>query len=63
MKKNALRVMRAKSDGLQLVEQQIILTVSPVKSTPEHFAGRMTFLADHWLLITSGNGYEYRYWG
>jgi len=58
--KNALRVMRAKLSNNQLTQQQIILTVSPFKDTPVHFAGRMTFLPDNSLLITSGDGFDYR---
>ncbi|MBU3003963.1 PQQ-dependent sugar dehydrogenase [Paraglaciecola arctica] len=58
--KNALQVMRAKLRGNQLTEQQVVLRVSPYKSTPVHFAGRMTFLPDHTLLITSGDGFDYR---
>jgi glucose/arabinose dehydrogenase len=58
--KNALQVMRAKLSGNQLIQQQTIFTVSPFKDTPVHFAGRMTFLPDNSLLITSGDGFDYR---
>jgi glucose/arabinose dehydrogenase len=58
--KNALQVMRAKLNGNQLIQQQTIFTVSPYKDTPVHFAGRMTFLPDNTLLITSGDGFDYR---
>jgi glucose/arabinose dehydrogenase len=58
--KNALQVMRAKLIGNELVEQQIVFTVTPFKSTPVHFAGRMAFLPDNTLLITSGDGFDYR---
>ncbi|MFT4993718.1 MAG: glucose/arabinose dehydrogenase [Paraglaciecola sp.] len=58
--KNALRVMRAKLEGNGLTQQQTLFTVSPFKDTPVHFAGRMSFLADHTLLITSGDGFDYR---
>lgn len=58
--KNALQVMRAKLSGNQLIQQQIMFTVSPFKDTPVHFAGRMTFLPDNSLLITSGDGFDYR---
>ena len=57
--KNALQVMRAKLSGNQLIQQQIMFTVSPFKDTPVHFAGRMTFLPDNSLLITSGDGFDY----
>ncbi len=58
--KNALQVMRAKLSENKLTQQQIIFTVSPFKDTPNHFAGRMTFLPDNSLLITSGDGFDYR---
>ncbi|PKG96089.1 PQQ-dependent sugar dehydrogenase [Paraglaciecola sp. MB-3u-78] len=58
--KNALQVMRAKLIGNELVEQQVVFTVTPFKSTPVHFAGRMAFLPDNTLLITSGDGFDYR---
>ena len=58
--KNALQVMRAKLSENQLIQQQIMFTVSPFKDTPVHFAGRMTFLPDNSLLITSGDGFDYR---
>ena len=57
---NALRVMRAKLKNKELVEQQIVFTVSPWKDTPVHYGARMTFLADNSLLITSGDGFDYR---
>lgn len=57
---NALRVMRAKLEGNSLVEQQTLFTVSPFKDTPVHFAGRIAFLPDNTLLITSGDGFDYR---
>ena len=58
--KNTLQVMRAKLGGDQLTQQQTIFTVSPFKDTPVHFGGRMSFLPDNSLLITSGDGFDYR---
>jgi glucose/arabinose dehydrogenase len=57
---NALKVMRAKLKGIELVEQQVLFTVTPSKNTPVHFAGRMAFLPDNSLLITSGDGFDFR---
>ena len=57
---NALHVMRAKLQGLELVEQQELFSVTPGKNTPVHFGGRMAFMADNSLLITSGDGFDYR---
>tara|TARA_R110002153_G_scaffold82780_2_gene208657 strand:+ start:9822 stop:10940 length:1119 start_codon:yes stop_codon:yes gene_type:complete len=58
--KNALQVMRATLIDNKLTEQQVVFTVTPFKSTPVHFAGRMAFLPDNSLLITSGDGFDYR---
>jgi glucose/arabinose dehydrogenase len=57
---NALQVMRAKLTGEGLIQQQVLFTVTPFKSTPVHFAGRMTFLPDSTLLITTGDGFDFR---
>lgn len=59
-KNNALKVIRSKLTDNTLTEQQLVFTVTPFKSTPVHFAGRMAFLADKTLLITSGDGFDYR---
>jgi glucose/arabinose dehydrogenase len=58
--KNVLKVIRAKLNGLTLTDQQVLFTVTPAKDTPVHFAGRMAFLPDNSLLITSGDGFDYR---
>jgi glucose/arabinose dehydrogenase len=58
--KNALQVVRAKLIDNKLTEKKIVFTVTPFKSTPVHFAGRMAFLPDNTLLITSGDGFDYR---
>lgn len=58
--KNALRLMRVKLAGQELVEQQVLFTVSPWKDTPVHYGARLTFLADNSLLLTSGDGFDYR---
>ncbi|MFT4939323.1 MAG: glucose/arabinose dehydrogenase [Paraglaciecola sp.] len=57
---NALRLLRGKLKEQELVQQQILFTVSPYKNTPVHFAGRMTFLPDNTLLLTSGDGFDFR---
>jgi glucose/arabinose dehydrogenase len=58
--KNTLQVVRAKLIDNKLTEKKIVFTVTPFKSTPVHFAGRMAFLPDNTLLITSGDGFDYR---
>lgn len=59
-KNNALKVIRSKLTDHKLTETQVVFTVTPLKSTPVHFAGRMAFLPDNSLLITSGDGFDYR---
>lgn len=58
--KNALQVMRAKLSNNELIKQQVIFTVTPFKATPVHYAGRMAFLPDNTMLLTSGDGFDYR---
>jgi aldose sugar dehydrogenase len=58
--KNALRLMRAKLVEEKLLEQQVLLTVSPWKDTPVHYGARLAFLPDNSLLLTSGDGFDYR---
>ena len=57
---NALRLMRAKFKGDQLTEQQVLITITPNKDTPVHYAGRIAFLPDNTLLLTTGDGFDYR---
>ena len=57
---NSLQVISARLDGRQLVDVRNILDVMPTKNTPHHFGGRMAFLGDGTLAITSGDGFDYR---
>jgi glucose/arabinose dehydrogenase len=59
-KHNALKLMRAKLINGALTQQQLLFTLSPDKDTPVHFGGRMTFLPDRTLLLTTGDGFDYR---
>jgi glucose/arabinose dehydrogenase len=59
-KQNTLRVMRAVLKGDSLVEQQVIFTAVPWKTTGAHYGARMAFLPDGTLLLTTGDGYNYR---
>jgi glucose/arabinose dehydrogenase len=58
--KNALKVVRAKLTDNKLTDHLVVFNVTPYKSTPVHFAGRMAFLPDNSLLVTSGDGFDYR---
>ena len=57
---NATRIARARFTGEALADLQIIFTVAPLKDTPHHFGGRLLFLPDGTLLLTTGDGYNYR---
>ena len=57
---NALAVARARFNGSALTDFEVILSGDPSKDTPHHYGGRMAFLADGTLLITCGDGLDYR---
>ncbi|GAB5380932.1 MAG: PQQ-dependent sugar dehydrogenase [Aliiglaciecola sp.] len=57
---NTLKVMRAKLRDNQLVEKQDIFEVLPYRDTPVHYGAKMVFIEDNSLLITSGDGFDYR---
>ena len=46
------------ADGLQ--DQQEIFRAQPAKAGTAHYGGRMAFLADQTLLLTIGEGFDYR---
>ncbi|MDN4503318.1 PQQ-dependent sugar dehydrogenase [Alteromonadaceae bacterium BrNp21-10] len=57
---NATRVIRGHLDNYTFIDQQIIFTASPLKQTPVHYGARLAFLPDNSLLITVGDGFDYR---
>ncbi len=57
---NATRVTRAKLTGDALEDVQVIFTVEPTKRLPQHFGGKLIFLPDGTLLLTTGEGFNYR---
>ncbi len=57
---NALRVISARLVKDQLVDITELFTASPYKDTPHHFGGRLALLPDQSLLITVGDGFDYR---
>jgi len=59
-RQNALRVARARFDGERLADLQVLFTATPAKDTPVHFGGRMAWLPDGSLLVTGGDGFDYR---
>lgn len=57
---NATAVARARLQGDELAGVEVIFRVSPRKDTPVHYGGRMAFLDDGTLLLTTGDGFDYR---
>jgi glucose/arabinose dehydrogenase len=57
---NTLKVARATLNGYQLQDVEIIFAAQPLRSSAFHYGGRMVFLADGTLLLTSGEGFDYR---
>ncbi len=57
---NATTIVSARLVGDRLEQVQTLLEVSPAKDTPVHYGGRMAMLADRTLLLTTGDGFDYR---
>jgi len=57
---NSTAVFRARLQGGVLVDGRQILRVSPRKDTAQHYGGRLAFLPDGTLLLTTGEGFDYR---
>ena len=57
---NQLAVARAKLADNRLSAWESVFRVLPLKATPVHYAGRMQFLDDISLLVSSGDGFDYR---
>ena len=57
---NATEVLRARLVDGALVDGDVIFSVQPRKPTAVHYGGRMAFLPDGTLLLTSGDGFDFR---
>ena len=57
---NATRLARARFDGSRLTDLTPLFTVTPTKETPVHYGGRLLFLPDGTLLLTTGDGFIHR---
>ena len=53
-------MLRARLDSDRLRDGKVILRVEPDKDTPHHYGGRMAFLPDGTLLVTTGEGFSFR---
>ena len=56
----ATRLIRAKLEGNALVDVEVLFTAQPFKDTPVHYGGRLAFLPDNSLLLSVGDGFDYR---
>jgi glucose/arabinose dehydrogenase len=57
---NATRVVSALLADNRLNGLEILFTAQPAKNTPHHYGGHMAFLADGSLLLTTGDGFDFR---
>lgn len=57
---NGTAITRAVLDGDSLRDARQILLVQSLKDTPQHYGGKMLFLPDGTLLLSTGDGFEYR---
>jgi len=56
---NFIEVISATLHNMSLQQTKVIFT-GPSRNTPHHYGARMTFLADETLLITVGEGFNFR---
>jgi glucose/arabinose dehydrogenase len=57
---NGTRIVKGTLGETSVEDVQTLFTVSPLKDTPVHYGGKMIFLADKTLMMTTGDGFEYR---
>ena len=57
---NRTALFRGRLDGDSLVEGQVIFRAAPDKRGPAHPGSRIAFLPDETLLLTVGEGYDFR---
>jgi glucose/arabinose dehydrogenase len=57
---NRTAIWRARYDADRLVDGRVIFRTAPDKAGPGHPGGRMLFLPDGTLLLTVGDGYDYK---
>jgi len=60
MKNNGTAIARARLVDNHLEEVEVIFRNFTRKDTAVHYGGRMAFLADGTLLLTTGDGFDYR---
>lgn len=56
---NGTTIMKARLDANEFKDAETIFSATP-KDTPQHYGGKMIFLSDNTLMLTTGDGFEYR---
>lgn len=59
-KGNATRLISARLIDNALQDVKVLFTAAPLKTTPHHYGGRVVQLNDGSLLVTVGDGFNYR---
>jgi len=57
---SATRLVRGRVSDGHWIDQEVLFTAQPLKDTPVHYGARMTFLPDGTLLLSTGDGFDYR---
>lgn len=57
---NRLVIAKVTFDGSSFSKPKVIYQVKTDKGTPQHYAGRLLVLPDNTLLVSSGDGFDYR---
>ncbi|MFT4677474.1 MAG: glucose/arabinose dehydrogenase [Candidatus Azotimanducaceae bacterium] len=57
---NGTYVMRAMLGEQGFEKSEVIFSATPTKDTAAHYGGKLAFLPDGTLLVTTGDGFEYR---
>lgn len=57
---NATRVISAELEGNELKNVKVVFTATPDKDTPHHFGARLALMPDETLLVTVGEGFDFR---
>ncbi len=57
---NGTTIMRARLTDTGFADTEIIYSAIPTKDTPQHYGGKLLFLPDGTLMVTTGDGFEYR---
>lgn len=59
-KANATTVARATLHDMELTDVEVIFSAMPTKYAPLHYGGRLTWLPPGDLLVTTGDGFDFR---